>query len=539
MKITISSNNYNSKEEAHLAIGTDVNARRQYFKTSGIKIDSLRWVEYNIDPYDFFLCCVNGFVWNQGLYYTQIFNYLALHRVGGIVRKSKNGNYFLDPFYYKPRIKPKQRTGEFKKQFAGCDFWGGSQVMFIDVDGDNRNIEDYVNLCKYKPTFAYYSFTDGKDGLRRFRLVYCLKKLITDVREWETISSILFSNAPGNVDRTSMNPVQTSYGTSNPGIWFGNILDTDQEFSNILALYDREISIALDSEVSIKPDYPQLKVNFDTHLIKILSSNLSWTDINTTYFIPGNYRKLIWKKDSEIVERQVIQGYTIGLCTENYWQLDFNPNYIIHDGEGRRMKLRTRAMIRRLLDPNITPEQLIVNMYYDRDKLIDNSDGIVDLNCMITLVQNAFKYKLETLYNLLSTISYTQKLISTKHQVIFLSAPKDQDLRKKLRVEYIDNYVLSKLYNPNISDDQNLININQELERQHLNLRIDSRHRLVDYRQRKNISKSLNKTRDELIMDLHKQGLSYSQIKDELDMDPNIKSISTKQIRRIITNKKN
>lgn len=533
MKITISSENYISKQEAQLAIGVDKYARKLYSSTNRV-INSLRWIEKTCDPYDFFTYCVNGYVWNQGLYYTALSNHVSFN--GKIKRVNKKGNYYLDPFYYKPRIKPKQRTNEFMKQFASHDFWCGSQVMFVDVDGDNNTIENYIVSCKYKPTFAYYSYTDGKGGLRRFRLVYCLSRIITDVREWDIISTLIRYWCPGNTDPTSTNPTQTSFGTCNTGIWFGNILDTDREFGNILERQEQELTYIIEKTEKIKPDYPHLKITFDTKLINILSSDLKWSDLNKTFFIPDIYRKFYWRKESEVIERHIIQGYTIGLATENYWQLDLNPNYIIKDGEGRRMKLRTRAMIRRVLNPSLSAEQILVNMYYDRERLIDNSDGIVNLAEMCNLVQNVFKYEIGTLEKLLERISYVQNLKAIKHDIIILDPPKSIEKFEEIRLQYVDDYIINRLYNPGISENQNLININAELERIHVNLRIKSRDRLIDFRNRKNVVKTLNKTRDEFIIEKYNEGLSLSQIVDELDIY-GYKHMSREGIRKVIKKK--
>lgn len=529
MKLTISSRNYNNKEEAKLALGDGGNneirtARREYFKSTGNKIGALRWIEITCDPYNFYSYCTNGFAWNQGLYKSSLQNYMLSHPKG-ILRKDilRNVVYVEDPFY-------KNTTGEFKKAYSSHDFWCGSQVMFIDVDGSDKDMDQYINDCKYKPTFAYYSYTDTGIGKRRFRLVYVLSRELNNIMEWEAISFLVHHWSPGNYDNTAKNATQTSFGTDNPakGKWFGNILDVDS-FAQVLSHLDKQTSDALERENKTKYDYPDLKLTFDNKLIQTLASDLSWSSINASGFIENRFRKLIWRKESEIIERRFIDGYEIGLTTQNYWELDLNTNYLIQDGEGRRMKLKTRAMIRRLLCPSITPEQLLVNMYYDRDKIIDNRDKVVDLRCMVSLVNSVFKYKIDTLENMLSTNQYVQGLKVKASQVVVLNST-TPERRKELRKRYVDE-ILDRLYNPGLSENQNILNINLELQKINARLRIDSRDRLVDYRQRKNIVK--NKNRDEFILEKHKEGLSLSQISDELDVN-GYNHMSREGIRRLL-----
>ena len=60
------------------------------------------------------------------------------------------------------------------------------------------------------------------------------------------------------------------------------------------------------------------------------------------------------------------------------------------DGEGRRKKLQKYACLRRIARPWITPDELLFNLYVDRERFFDNSDGKLTLDCLKRKVEIAF-----------------------------------------------------------------------------------------------------------------------------------------------------
>ncbi|WP_295731603.1 hypothetical protein [uncultured Muribaculum sp.] len=51
-----------------------------------------------------------------------------------------------------------------------------SQVVSIDVDDSDIDLATFFNECQLKPTFAYETFSNGKEGKFRYRLVYVFKE---------------------------------------------------------------------------------------------------------------------------------------------------------------------------------------------------------------------------------------------------------------------------------------------------------------------------------------------------------------------------
>ena len=65
--------------------------------------------------------------------------------------------------------------------------------------------------------------------------------------------------------------------------------------------------------------------------------------------------------------------------------------HIMKDGEGRRHQLFCNAKIRCQIKPQITIEELIYNLVYDRHYFFDNSDKVLTNQCIIRMAIDAMK----------------------------------------------------------------------------------------------------------------------------------------------------
>ena len=67
------------------------------------------------------------------------------------------------------------------------------------------------------------------------------------------------------------------------------------------------------------------------------------------------------------------------------------------DGEHRRAKLNNYARLRRLIKNDTTPEELLYNLYIDRERFFDNSDDTLTIDCLVSIVKKTMKKELDTL----------------------------------------------------------------------------------------------------------------------------------------------
>lgn len=87
-----------------------------------------------------------------------------------LIDRIKSGHSFCHVF------KDNRRT---KKNFLYAS------AVFIDVDDSPQPMEVFLNGCEHKPSIAYTTFSDGKNGTYRFRLIYLFDKRISSAEEYK------------------------------------------------------------------------------------------------------------------------------------------------------------------------------------------------------------------------------------------------------------------------------------------------------------------------------------------------------------------
>lgn len=60
------------------------------------------------------------------------------------------------------------------------ELFEGTQSIIYDIDHSPIPLDEYVDALPHKPTASYTSFSNGQDNQYSFRLVYCLREVITD-----------------------------------------------------------------------------------------------------------------------------------------------------------------------------------------------------------------------------------------------------------------------------------------------------------------------------------------------------------------------
>jgi len=63
--------------------------------------------------------------------------------------------------------------------------------LFFDVDDHSQSMDEFLEGCVIKPTIAYTTISDGKNGLHRFRLIYVLDEQVNSVEEYKCLYGIL------------------------------------------------------------------------------------------------------------------------------------------------------------------------------------------------------------------------------------------------------------------------------------------------------------------------------------------------------------
>ena len=270
--------------------------------------------------------------------------------------------------------------------------------------------------------------------------------------------------------------------------------------------------------------------------------------------------EVYWVEDYTVNE-----GYKWGLTKEDYWQL-YTPNYKIQDKHKRRINLFLRTCLRRIIDPTLTPEDALICLYWDREKIIDNSDGVVDNKQLMKSVSKAFKLSDDELEQITQSEIEFLKANKKTPQIIYKAKPREEwskDNRKDKTkftpllkdpvghpwqlgkliypkpLEHPDTmrkcflmHIIDKCFDKSLSDSDNIDRINNIMAMNKFRLRVSSRQTIASYKAAYKIEK--NKDRNSFIIQEYLKGSSSYQIKDEIDLHPEFNKVSARQIQRII-----
>ena len=254
-----------------------------------------------------------------------------------------------------------------------------SYLVSLDIDHTQVPMKDMVDKLEYKPTFAYTSCNDGKDGEYKYRLVYCFDDKIEGIGEYYNyVYSILDSNklSIDDIDKRSLKASQ--YYNGNGTVTFDftvtNIVYKKDDFKSFYKdYYSLSCSgseIKEDKSVNENHTYNtpyNIHLN-DTFENKVFESDywsMKMEDILSKYM--GIYPNIEHTPLPEVDDDTPYIIYPTDYIEIRRWwrkRLDGMP-IKIKDGEGRRRKLFINGIIRRLINPHITFDNLLYNLLYE------------------------------------------------------------------------------------------------------------------------------------------------------------------------------
>lgn len=278
--------------------------------------------------------------------------------------------------------------GYFKLSFKSDEFFKGSQTVFVDIDFTHfASISDYISCLTYQPTCAYYSYSDGLDkkGIvsRRFRLVYIFDSIL-NATEFRDVTFTLYDS----IVRDTEEPMYDSCGCSYSQYMNGG---NKQEIYNSSIIYSKDDFPAFELPVEVNYQVEEEK--------PVESKEITFTDelvVDMTYAPYEHVVRKWWAKGLRyFTQTEVDFGdkYYI-TTTDDFVRLPYSPNKI-EDGNHRRKKLFVRACLRRLMKKDVTPDELLYNLFIDTYKFFDNSNGEIDIDCLQRKVINAYKMDIE------------------------------------------------------------------------------------------------------------------------------------------------
>ena len=289
-----------------------------------------------------------------------------------------------------PVYKNGPNKGAMKLSTKSEQFFKGAQTVFVDIDKTRfTSVEEYISTLTYPPTCVYMSYSDGvakthgntTTTSRRFRLIYVLDQVVGK-DELRRISraihdQIVIDTAEPMDDDCGTRPCQYMNGVyGNAETYKSNIIYSVVDFPQTFDPVEEKSQVQ-------EPE----KISFDESFVNDMRT-LDYTQF--THFYSTRYPYLYR------IERPEWQGIGYQLTDENYLQTWFYREKQV-DGQMRRRKLGKNACLRRIMFPWIDANTLLYNLYVDRERFFDNSDGVITIDTLIHKVRWAMGMEQEQL----------------------------------------------------------------------------------------------------------------------------------------------
>lgn len=260
-------------------------------------------------------------------------------------------------------------------------------MVFVDVDDSVISMRDFIAKLSHKPTVAYTTpnnYTEKSDWKYRFRLCYLLTSPINKVDEYKSAYLTLISSIETDIlgfhnkDNCGQSASQQfgGNGSGNCEIWQSDEVYNPIDLIGAVPTSKSEPISHKTAPANVMNDVPISDFEFMADFNKL-----------DPFDLIRKYHEAYPFFDRTPLE--YVDGYAI--LPPNYTQINrkctfdsfFKDNGKVKtwlkvkkvmDGEGRKKKLYTAALIRKQILPQISVEHLLFNLVCDRTYFFDNSD---------------------------------------------------------------------------------------------------------------------------------------------------------------------
>ena len=252
----------------------------------------------------------------------------------------------------------------------------------IDVDDSHVSLANYLEKPYMKPTLAYTTFSNKKNGSYSYRLIYCFLEQI-DAQMYEPLyksicSYVGLANTKDNCGRVLS---QLMNGNSLPDMeyFLSNRIYDVSDFVQIshLRLYCRR-------GIEYNPKRLNCKKDSDNCINNKIINDLNRLELPVflaEYACLGivEQTKLDYNEDGYcLIPDSFMKVFNRIVWTNKHARISK-----FKDGEGRRKRLFTDACIIRKIEPDITFEKLLYNLVYRRMRYYDNRDNVLTNKVLI------------------------------------------------------------------------------------------------------------------------------------------------------------
>lgn len=288
-----------------------------------------------------------------------------------------------------------------------------TQLISVDVDKSSISLNEALKSLHTTPTIAYNTFSNGNNDLYCYRLVYVFEKPIDSIKNAKlyTLELNKFVGKELNIKTDSNASKVSQYfnGTNDSNIFVSDNIYELNDFklddikedkmkvqSKCIQKENNNIGLTctFENDTTLIKDFWKLKLTeflfkYDSIMPNIQNSKLEIKSEDEPFIdFPSNYRE--------------IKRYWYLLTDDKGHKLDYIKK--IRDGEGRRKKLFLNGIIRRLINPQITFENMLHNIVWEFITYMINDGNKITKTILWNIVKDVMNTDLER-YATLGTTS--------------------------------------------------------------------------------------------------------------------------------------
>lgn len=336
--------------------------------------------------------------------------------------------------------------------------WSGSQLLVYDIDNVQNCYEmgDFVTTLTFQPTIAYTSQNNhvekGGKSYCKFRLLYIFDEVITSEDVYHGIYDYIQSTFDKSFFDSSKTFDNTARSVSHQ--FAGNPHNIEMIRNDITySLADFKDCETVSSVQKQKAPYPKdksikTKLELSDSFIRDLDS------MSPSSFLEHYGHVYRYQSESHVD----FNNYGYAILDDDYIKMfhaydkETGQPHIFKDGEQRRKKLYMKGLLHKKIKSDIGDEELVYNLLFDRYHFFDNSDNVLNNRKIIEIAEN---------------VKNSDVCINAKRPKIKIDKGfcKDNGITpnqyRPMVMKEINDALISKFYNPNLSVKENLERLNR------------------------------------------------------------------------------
>ena len=297
-------------------------------------------------------------------------------------------------------------TSVMKDDHRSKDNFIKTNIITFDIDSCSVNMDETLKRLSIKPYICYTSPSNGLEGKGyRYRMIYCLEEPITKREDYYVYARSLedqlaLQSIVGDcVDNRSYYPEQYWNGCRGCNIFLNHSNNNILSYNDILLNnnyrkdYHSRTSSSNSTKVSVKHNKEQQNILCVSDTFMDDYWNMTYQDFLTKYI---DVYSNIMATPIEYNEDDPIVYYP-----ENYyeirrpWYKVNGETYKLKDGHQRRKTLYTNGIIRRLINPDITFDNLLYNLVFEFQYYYINNGNKIDKKILYGIAMNAMEAEID------------------------------------------------------------------------------------------------------------------------------------------------